>query len=82
MFEEVDSVVFDRTIVQGFDGDDGKLRAGFLFEFRAECFEALPRALRDHPGQIGDVSGGGNFRDVVGGGSVDAKNCQNENAKE
>jgi len=82
MFEEVDSVVFDWTIVQRFDGDDGKLRAGFLFEFRAECFEALLRALRHHPGQIGDVSSGGNFRYVVGGDSVGGKNYQNENAKE
>ena len=82
MFEEVDSVVVDWTIVQGFDGDNGKLRAGFLFEFRAECFEALLRALRDHSGQIDNVSGGGDFRYVVGEDSVDAKNYQNENAKE
>ena len=74
MFEEFNSVVFDWTIVQRFDGDDGKLRAGFLIEFRAECIEALLRALRDHAGEIGDVASGRNFRYVVGGDGANTEN--------
>lgn len=65
MFEKIDAIIFDRAIVERFYGDDGHLRAGFLFKFGAERFEALIRGLRNNSGEIGDVSGGRNFVDVV-----------------
>jgi len=58
VFEKIDGVIFHRAVVEGFDGDDGHLRAGFLFEFGAERFEALFGRLRNDSGEIADVSGG------------------------
>lgn len=65
MLEEIDCEIFHRAVVERFDGDNGHLRGGFLFELGAERFEALFGSLRNDSGEIGDVSGGRNFVDVV-----------------
>jgi len=65
MFEKIDGVIFHRAIIERFDGDNGHLRAGLLFEFGAECFEALNGGLRNDSGEIGDIGGGRNLADVV-----------------
>ena len=83
MFEKIDGVIFQRAAVEGFDGDDGHLRAGFLFEFGAERFEALFGRLRNDSGEIGDVSGGRNFVDVVAesGRSSEKQNRKSEKGR-
>ena len=65
MFEEIDSVVFDGTIVERANGDDGQLRAGFLLQLGAERFQAFASGGRNHTGEIGDVAGWRNVVDVV-----------------
>jgi len=47
-------------------GDDGHLRAGFLFEFGAKIFKAGVGVRREHGGEIGNVAGGVNGFDVLG----------------
>ena len=65
MFEEVDCVIFDGTIVERAHGDDGELRAGFLFKFGAKRLEPLASTGRDYAGEIGDVAGRDDSLDVV-----------------
>ena len=65
MFEEVDCVIFDGTIVERAHGDDGELRAGFLFKFGAKGLEPLASTGRDYAGKIGDIAGRDDYLDVV-----------------
>ena len=65
MFEEVDSVIFDGTIIERANGDDGELGAGFLFKCGAKSFQPLAGAGGDYAGKIGDVPDRGDFLDVV-----------------
>jgi hypothetical protein len=65
MFEEVDSVIFDGTIIERANGDDSELGAGFLFKFGAKSFQPLAGAGGDYAGKIGDVPGGRDSLDVV-----------------
>lgn len=81
MFEEINSVIFDGAIVKRSNGDDGELRAGFLFELPAERFNALLGVLRDNAGEIGDVADGRNVVDVVSECGGYAEEEQEENAK-
>ena len=65
MFEEVDCVIFDGAIVERAHGDDGELRASFLFKFGAKSLEPLAGTGRDYAGKIGDVAGRDDSLDVV-----------------
>ena len=65
MFEEIDSVVFYRAIVEGTHSDDGELRAGFLFKFAAQSLQPLASAGRDYAGKIGNVPGRDDSLDIV-----------------
>src|SRR5262245_42084399 len=44
MLEEIDCIVFDGTVVEGSNGDDGELRAGFMLQFGTKRLQALLRA--------------------------------------
>ena len=82
MLEQVDRVVFDGAIVQRFDGDDGHLRAGFLFEFCAESFQTLLGGLRNNAGEIGDVAGRRNLGNIIGGNAAHTEEEQKENTED
>jgi hypothetical protein len=79
--EEIDGVIFDWTIVERFDGDDGHLRAGFLFELGAECFQVLLGGWRNDSGEIGDVACGRNSVDVVAEGGRRSKKNNRKSEK-
>jgi len=79
LFEEVVAILIDVFAIEGTDGDDGHLGAGFLFDFEAEGFEAGFRVGRNDAGQVGDVAGGVNVLDVVRVGG--AGECQNQEKK-
>jgi len=65
MFEEIDSVILDGTIVERANGDNGELGAGFLFKFGAKSFQPVARGGGNNAGKIGDVPGGDDSVDVV-----------------
>ena len=82
VFEKIHSVVFDRAIIEGSDGDDGHLRGGLLFEFSAESFQTLVRGLWNNACEIGDVADRRNLGNIIGGNAAHTEEEQKENAED
>ena len=59
--------MIDVFALEGADGDDGHLRAGFLLHLGAESFEAGGGGGSNDVGEIGDVGGGVDVLDFFGG---------------
>lgn len=80
LFVEFVAILFGGFAFKGAHCHDGHLGAGFLFELEAETFEAGFAIGVDNAGKIGDVAGGVDVLDVVGGsgesGSKEKKNYQ------
>ena len=65
MFVEIGGVVLDGLVLEVVDGDDGHLRAGFLFELGAEFFQRVFGRGIQRAREIGYVAGGRDLGDVL-----------------
>jgi hypothetical protein len=66
LFEKVVAILIDVLAFKRADSDDGHLGAGFLFELGREIFEASLGVRRNDVGEIGDVAGRVDVRNLFG----------------
>src|SRR5208337_2704918 len=66
LFEQIARILLNLFAVERLHRDNGHLRPGFLFKFRAHGFELRFRLRLNNAREVGDVAGGMNLPDILG----------------